>query len=311
MSESGKTPLFSVIMPTYNQARYLGEAVRSVLAQRCGDLELIIVNDGSTDDTPRLLADLAAEDPRIVVIHQANAGPSAARTAAIARARADWLAHLDSDDLWYPHALETYRAYIAAHPDAQFLFGYRHRLNEDGSVTELPGDHQEAPSGTAELFEHIFISHLCACFRKDLYLEAGGYDPSLRSVEDYDLYLRMSLLCRFEPVGRATGLRRRHAGCISRATGRSKMLEAEVLRRFVERQGGRDRLDPARIRRRLGKLYHSAGRLYLREGRYRSALDAFRSARRYRPPAAGWFFAAICRMLLPFCKEGGEAPPRL
>jgi glycosyltransferase involved in cell wall biosynthesis len=254
---------------------------------------------------------LAAGDGRIVVLHQANAGASAARRAGVARARAAWLAYLDSDDLWRPDALATYAAYIAEHPGAQFLFGHRHRLNEDGSVTELPAEHQLRPSGTKEIFEHIYISHLCVCYRRDLYEKAGGFDGSLRAVEDYDLYLRMSLLCEFEPVGRVTGLRRRHPGCLSRASGYSKMLEAEVLRRFVERQGGKDRLDPLRVRRRLGKLYRAAGKEYFKRRCYRNAMEALRSARPYPTSFQGWLIGVLSRILLPLGRSDPRDLPRL
>jgi glycosyltransferase involved in cell wall biosynthesis len=303
--------MFSVVMPTYNQARFLPDAVASVLAQTFRDFELILVNDGSTDETPRLVDQLAAGDGRIVVLHQANAGASAARRAGVARARAAWLAYLDSDDLWRPDALATYAAYIAEHPGAQFLFGHRHRLNEDGSVTELPAEHQLRPSGTKEIFEHIYISHLCVCYRRDLYEKAGGFDGSLRAVEDYDLYLRMSLLCEFEPVGRVTGLRRRHPGCLSRASGYSKMLEAEVLRRFVERQGGKDRLDPLRVRRRLGKLYRAAGKEYFKRRCYRNAMEALRSARPYPTSFQGWLIGVLSRILLPLGRSDPRDLPRL
>jgi len=149
---SRDTVTFSVIMPVYNHAEYVRAAVESVIGQTRRDWELIAVDDGSIDSSGEVVASLAARDGRITVIRQDNAGPAAARNTAIARARGKWLTFMDSDDVWFPEALAHYADYIADHPGAQFIHGYRHRLNADGSVTELAGEFQDRPTGTAELF---------------------------------------------------------------------------------------------------------------------------------------------------------------
>ncbi|MBM3502099.1 MAG: glycosyltransferase, partial [Armatimonadetes bacterium] len=254
---------------------------------------------------------LASGEGRIVAIHQANTGPAAARNAALARARGAWLAYIDSDDVWFPDTLAAYAAFIDAHPDAKFLYGYRHRLNEDGSITELPGEFQDAPTGVAELFERMFLSHLCVCYRRELIDLAGPYDPALRSCEDYDLYLRIGLHCRFEPLGLPTGLRRRHGTNLSRQTGYSRLLEAEVLRRFVERQGGSAVLDGRRVAWRLGRLYYAAGRQYFKACCYRQALGALALARRYRRTFNGAAVALMARCLLPFGRTDARETPHL
>lgn len=276
------TPMFSVIMPVYDHAAYVAAAVRSVIDQTVADWELILVDDGSSDGSGRIVDDLAAGDERITVIHQANAGQAAARNAALAVAKGGWLAYIDSDDLYLPDALATYADYIAAHPDVQFMYGYRHRLNEDESLTHLAGEFQDRPTGPAELFGRMHLSHLCVCYRRELIDRAGGYDEALRTCEDYELYLRLSLLCRFEPLGKATGLRRRHGGNVSRQTGVTRFREAQVLQRFVETLGGRDVLDDDLIRRRLGRLYYASARQYFKSGYFGCALHAVRRAHEYR-----------------------------
>jgi len=304
-------PRFSVIMPVYNHADYVGEAVASVRRQTVEDWELLIVDDGSTDGSGRIVDRLAAEDGRITVMHQANAGPAAARNAALARARGDWLAFIDSDDVWYDDALAAYRGFIAAHGDVQFLYGWRNRLNADGSITELAGEFQDRPTGTAELFGRMYLSHLCVCWRRALLDKVGGYDAALRNCEDYELYLRLSLHCRFEPIGRATGLRRRHGTNISRQTGYSRFQEAEVLRRFVQRQGGAAVLDEKVVRRRLGRLYYTAGRQYFRARCYRQAAAAMAEAHRYRRGAKSMALSVLARLLRPGGRDDGRELPRL
>jgi glycosyltransferase involved in cell wall biosynthesis len=303
--------MFSIIMPVYNHADYVAEAVESVRKQSFQDWELIIVDDGSTDGSAGLVDELARQDARIVALHQANAGPAAARNAGLDRATGQWLTYLDSDDVWYGNALENFARFAKAHGDAKFIYGYRHRLEENGRITKLPGEFQDRPTGTKELFGRMYLSHLCVCYRRKLLDLAGRYDPSLRTCEDYELYLRISLHCRFEPLGLPTGLRRRHGTNISRQSGRSRMLEAEVLRRFVERQGGSGVLDERTVARRLGQVYYSAARQYFKARCYRQAIDASRLAHRHRRTIRSAGISLFSRCLLPFGRTDGECLPTL
>ena len=304
-------PTFTIITPLYNHSRYVAEALRSVMAQTFRDWEQIVVDDGSTDGGGRIVEQLARQDGRIVLIRQANAGAAAARNAALARSAGEWIAFLDSDDLWFPSALADYHRYIQAHPQARFIYGRRHRLNEDGSVTELPGMHQDRPSGTADLFRKMYLSTLCCCFRRELLDETGPFDPALPCCEDYELFLRISLRCRFEPMGRPTGLRRRHGANISRQTGFTRMVEAEVLRRFVERLGGRDVLEAALVRNRLGQLYYASARQYFKARCFGQALQAAKLAGRYRPCLKAAAIRTTSRCLLPFGRTDAREMPKL
>jgi glycosyltransferase involved in cell wall biosynthesis len=304
-------PLFSTVMPVYNHAAFVEEAVRSVLAQSWTDWELIIVDDGSTDGSERIVEELAAGEERIRVFHQANAGASAARAAGVGKATGQWLTFLDSDDLYYPTALADFHAYIQAHPAAQFIHGFRHRINSDGSITEQAPEYQDRPTGTVELFQRMFISHLCVCFSRSLLSRTAGYDPSLPCAEDYELYLRLSQACPLEPLGKATGLRRRHAGCISRQSGFVRMVEAEVLRRFIQRQGGDKLVSPQIVSARLARLYHSSAKEYFKERRYRESLRATAMGHRYRRTLRSTVTAAAARCLLPLARNDARPLPDL
>ena len=293
------SPFFTVIMPVYNHADYLAEAIASVRQQAFEDWELIIVDDGSKDASGRIADDLAAGDLRIRVIHQANAGPAAARNAALAVARGQWLTYIDSDDIWLPSALQDYREYIDAHPPTRFIHGYRHRMDEGGPVIEMQGVYQDRPTGPTELFDRMYLSHLCVCYRRELMDEVGGYDAGLRSCEDYELYLRMGLRCTFDPLGKVTGLRRRHGSNISRQTGWSRIQEARILQRFVERQGGSAVISPQQFHRRLGKLYYAAGRQYFKAGFFANAVEALGEARRHRRRLKDIALRVLALFLLP------------
>lgn len=308
---TGKSPTFSVIMPVYNHAGYLVAAAESVLAQTRDDWELCIVDDGSTDGSGRLADELAARDERISAVHQPNAGPAAARNAALARTTAPWLTYIDSDDVWLPDALAGYGEFIAANPGVKFIYGYRHRLNADGTVTELPGEFQQRPTGPAELFARMYLSHICVCYRRELIDRAGGYDERLRTCEDYELYLRLSLLTPLTPLGKPTGLRRRHATNISRQSGHSRLLQAMILQRFIDRQGGRNAVPADVVRRRLGKLYYAAGRQYFKARCFAQARLAIAQAHQHRRTVRSTTVGALSRLLAPLGRTDDTPLPHI
>ncbi len=181
----------SVIIPTYNRADFLKEAVDSVLAQDHPDFELIVVDDGSTDETPELL-DRYGDDLRVV--RQENAGVSAARNAGIARAAGDLIAFLDSDDLWLPGKLSAQTAFFDARPESVICQTEEVWVRRGRRVN--PGNRHRKRAGW------IFIPSLFLCLvspsavmmRRRLLKEVGLFDESLPACEDYDLWLRIA--CR-------------------------------------------------------------------------------------------------------------------
>lgn len=134
-SESRYSPAVSVVIPAYNAERYLEAAVRSVLAQTWRDLEVLIVDDCSTDGTVVLMEALAAEDARILCIHNPrNVGVAATRCIAVTRARGEWIAFLDSDDMWRADKLEKQLALAASSPDAVLLYTGTAFMDRDGAL---------------------------------------------------------------------------------------------------------------------------------------------------------------------------------
>jgi glycosyltransferase involved in cell wall biosynthesis len=305
------TPLFSVIMPVYNRAPYVREAVESVLAQTFRSWELIIIDDGSTDDSAAIVSGLIRGDPRAALIRQANAGPSAARNAGLARARGPWIAYLDSDDVWTSNTLESYFRYMAGHPPARFLYGASRRLNLDGTISERAVKTRGRTTGTEDLFDHIFLAPSAVCHHRELLGLAGHYDEGLRGLEDYDLFLRMSVHTRFEPLGVVTTLRRRHGGNLSRQTGFSRLREAAILNRFLDEDGPRVTLNPELVRRRMARLYYKAARLYLKRGDFRRACMATRLAHRYRHTLKSVAIGFLALCLYPLSRSPDEPNPQV
>lgn len=186
--------MISVIIPTYNRAEWLTEAVESVLAQTWRDFELIVVDDGSTDDTAHRLA---VYGDRLRYVQQANAGVSAARNHGIRLARGKWLAFLDSDDLWEPEKLAAQMAFFRENPNAHICQTEEIWIRRGQRVN--PKRKHRKHSGW--IFEHCLplciVSPSAVMMARSLLDEVGLFDESLPACEDYDLWLRIS---KDEPI---------------------------------------------------------------------------------------------------------------
>ncbi len=267
-------PAFSVIIPLYNYERYIAQAVKSVQAQTYPNFEIVICNDGSKDNGGALADELAAADSRIRVIHQPNAGLPAARNSAIRHARNPWLALLDADDQFFPDTLAHHAATITTNLAALFTHGYYHRLEPDGSTTVLDGSFQSTPTGPREYFDRVFLNPSCVCFHRDLLDRHGWFDERLKVSEDYDLFLRFGRETQYIPVKHPVCLRRRHGSNLSSQSGWTRTVEARVLERFVKAYNGNAFISPSQMKRRLARLYYSAGRQYLNAGFHEQALES-------------------------------------
>ena len=189
---------FSVVIAAYNAASTLGEAIGSVLSQTCQEFEVIIVDDGSRDDTAGVATEFAA-DGRVKVHRQENAGPSAARNRGIALARGKYVSMLDSDDLWLPNYLSEMGRALDKSPNAGFAYTDAWALEETSgrflqATTATLRHHPSTPmSGErfiAALLRHNFV-HNSVTVPRTVFEQVGGYDPKMSHSEDYELWLRI------------------------------------------------------------------------------------------------------------------------
>ena len=184
-------PLVSVIIPVLNGEDYIALAIESVLAQTMREFELIIIDDGSTDDTAGVVN--RYDDDRIVYHYQPNRGLSAARNAGIRRARAKWLAFLDCDDYWHAEKLEAQLARAASAPDAGLVYCATSSTTMAGEfVYDIPARIEGHVLPQLLYGNRVAGSASSAMVRRDVLATVGEFDEALRCSEDWDMWLRVS-----------------------------------------------------------------------------------------------------------------------
>ena len=193
--DTAAPPRVSVVIPTHNRAWCLDRAVESVLAQTFRDLELIVVDDGSEDDTARLLAGYAEA---VRVIRQPNRGVSAARNAGIRASRGPWIALLDSDDHWLPEKLAVQLDWLDAHPDYCICQTEETWIRSGRRVNPKKRHRKHGGFIFERCLPLCLVSPSAVMMARGLLEEVGGFDEELPACEDYDLWLRIA--CR-HPIG--------------------------------------------------------------------------------------------------------------
>lgn len=256
-------PTVSICIPTYNRKDYLRETLDSALAQTYKDYEIVIVDDGSTDGTEKMLKD-AGYNVRYYWVN--HIGQAAARNKLIELAQGKYLTFVDSDDLLFPDAVQRLMDVIDSYgPD---VFAYGSYIGIDESGNELSRKQRKLPSGNIviELFEFIHVHSCGTMCAKRLFEEIGGFDTSLKRCSVYKLLLALSLKYKFIPIEGPSYKRRRHSGNLSGRPFANCKMEFDVLEDFYFNGGGKEVIPRHRAMKRLSKESYRAGRCALREG---------------------------------------------
>jgi hypothetical protein len=186
------TPRVSVVLPVYNAERFVAEAVESILGQSLTAFELVVIDDGSTDRTPGILAGLAARDRRVRLVSRENRGLTRTLNEGLETAAGEYVAIMNADDVALPQRLEKQAAFLDAHPQVAAV-GSQTRFLADGGgrgpATSLP----RAPDAVrAFLAKASPLAHPAVMLRRSAVLAVGGYRPQIEPAEDYDLWLRLA-----------------------------------------------------------------------------------------------------------------------
>jgi hypothetical protein len=212
---SHDSPELSVVMCVYNGASHLESAVRSVLCQSFRDFELIVVDDGSTDETPVMLDRFSDEDSRVRVEHRPHAGHVPSLNFGCSIARGAYIARADADDIYLPYRFERQMSFLHANPNVMLLGSECELMAGDGRGT---GAFIRTPSGPAiraALKEGNAFMHPTVVFRRDSFDKLGGYREAFLHAEDYDLWLRLAERYEVDNLPEVLVRYRIHAGQLS------------------------------------------------------------------------------------------------
>lgn len=209
-------PKISVVVPAYNAMTYLPETLENVLQQTWQDFEVIVVNDGSSDETPQWVAQLT--DPRVKLISQENQGLSGARNTGITHAQGEYVAFLDADDLWEPSKLQKQLQVVEKNPNIGLVYTWVVLIDSQGRKTGRTfQDQAQGQVWTTLIQENIVRCGSVALVRRECFETCGLFDKNLRSfVEDWDMWLRIASKYQFAVVPEGLVYYRQHANSASR-----------------------------------------------------------------------------------------------
>jgi glycosyltransferase involved in cell wall biosynthesis len=284
----------SVIIPTYNYARYLPEAIDSALGQTHAPLEIIVVDDGSTDETPQVLARYGA---KIRAIRQINQGVAAARNTGVAAARGEYVALLDSDDLWMPRKLELQIARFDADPTLGLVHCGAETFDPAGSTLDVLLDGMEGWVGMEILrLDRVVISAPGSgiLLPKRVIEEVGGFDVRLPPSDDWDLCYRVAERYPIGFVAEILVRYRLHGGGIHLNIPK---MENAMLMSLGKAFASPDPAVQALRRHAYGRLHRILAGCYFRQRKPRQFVRHLMKSLRYDPSNIGYFAAYPLRVI--------------
>lgn len=277
-------PLVSVITPTYNRAKFIGQAVQSVLNQTYGNFEHLIVDDGSTDNTGEVLKPFLS-DERVRYFHQQNQGQSVARNLGIRHARGELVCFIDSDDIWVAHKLTGQVRLMDEHPEVGIIHGDEIMIDEAGQEFSRKNMKRYSGNIADQLLVDNSVSINTAMVRRECLSFSGGFPQQYGVADDYALWLRLSARYRFLYVPEFFGYYRVMENQISSDVRRRLTVNERIVWDFLEEYP--DVLPQAVRRRSLARFYSRKARILGALGERRQAIGAFAKALNYAPVSVG------------------------
>jgi glycosyltransferase involved in cell wall biosynthesis len=277
-------PTVTVIVPAWNCPRLVVEALDSVRAQTFTDYEVIVVDDGSTDQTPEVLRRYGDDWPEMRLIQAEHKGLAAARNRAIAEMRGQYIALLDADDLWLPDKLRRCMDFLAENRHLSIVYTPMAPIRMDG--TRMQGHSKPCHAGqlTEKLFQSIFVHDPAAVFHRRVVDTCGGFDESLPVCVGHEFWLRVSTQFEFGLIDEPLALRRWSQESLTRSNrSRGRKIKAGMLAGFYKDPEQRRMLNVPRARKRLAKVHYAAGKILLQEHRAREARRYLGRALHYKP----------------------------
>lgn len=264
----------SVVIPTYNAQAYLADTLASVRDQTMRDVEVVLVDDGSTDDTLRIARDFGTSID-LTIIPQANSGPSAARNSGINAARGRYCAFIDSDDTMHPTRLADQAALLDTEPDLGLVYSDLETFDDNGTIHSTRRAFSNPRQGMIldDLLLDNFITTSTVMAPRERLIEAGLFDSKRRVSEDFDLWLRMACRWRIGFIDRPLVRYRRRPGSLSDDKLRTGESALDVIQSFWKAHPDYARLHPELVRRSLARHLLAVGSAAANQRRRRLALS--------------------------------------
>jgi len=277
------TPRVSTIMATYNYGQYLAGAIESALVQTYSDHELVIVDDGSTDDTPQVIASYR-DNPRVRYFRTDHVGQPAAKNYGIGQAQGELIAFLDADDLWQPEKLARQLPLFDASPDVGVVYSRFEMIDSQGAL--LAYDQPELYRGDvlAQMFRQNFVGFSTCVVRRAVFEDVGKFNERIPMAIDYELWLRVARKWRFDYVDAPLLLYRTGHANLSQRSEERLQIALEIMDRFVASVGDDPRLSQPAIRQAYAETYCTLG-LVRRERSRQAAAAALCRAIAWQPTA--------------------------
>lgn len=265
--------MITVVIPVYNRKDYLLQAVESIFSQQAGEVEVIAVDDGSTDGSFELLEGLASNDQITLLTHElrANRGQSAAINLGIARAKGKYIAILDSDDWFASNKLKHQCEYLDSNPEIGMVYGKGIAVDSTGNelYSTLADDHVENGDPNRILLDCFIAIPGGALIRKSVLDAVGGFEESFRASQDHDMAIRLYEATQVSYLPEVAFYYRKHSDSISQqGLERRWKLGFEILNRAKQRW----KYKPETLRKRKAVLHYHLGKVRLGQGRYFAAL---------------------------------------
>jgi glycosyltransferase involved in cell wall biosynthesis len=305
-------PLVSIIIPVYNSAAYVADALRSALAQDYENKEVIVVDDGSTDSTAEILKSF---QDQIVVLGQKNAGPGAARNRGIRHAKGVYIAFLDADDYWAPGKLRLQVEYLEQHPDIGAVYSrwarWYPRYDGKFCCPSFPSLNQAPPLAAEDsgwiytnlLFDSCLLTSTVV-LRRSITERVGAFNEELLRGQDYDYWLRLSRITQIHKLDCDLALYRIHGDNIVRKYPNRNyglmVLENNVARWGITSPDGRT-VSKRKLRYRFSQLSFAFGYWHSQHGTYKIARNAFMKSLKYQPThVKSWMYLGLTAILSVF-----------
>ena len=226
--------LVSIVIPVFNSAKYITECLNSVLNQSYKNFEIIIADDGSTDNTVELINNYQSD--LIVVYSQENSGQGRARNLAVEKANGEWIAFIDSDDIWFidklEKQLELCKNYVWSHTDYFFI---------GNIVAPHTRSIDFVSNNSGDIFDHLVVDNTIATstvmIKKSIFKEFGGFNTSYRALQDWDLWLRIAKKYEIGYYDKPLAEYRVHSSSVSRSTRRNFPYHMEIINRIFSDEG--------------------------------------------------------------------------